>query len=178
MTWQYYALGSAVFAALVSIWAKIGLQGVDSNLATALRTVVILIFAWAMVFASGTHRQIAGLTPRSVFFLVLSETHRQIAEITPRGIFFLVLSGLATGASWLCYFRALQLGPASQVAPVDKLSAALTVVLAAIFLGEALTWRTVTGAALIVIGSLFLLKPADSPPKPQTEAVKSPIARP
>lgn len=138
MQWQFYALFSAIFAALVSVWAKIGLDGVDSNLATAIRTVVILLFAWAIVFVQGTYKQ--------------------IPTISPRAAWFLVFSGLATGVSWLCYFRALQLGQASQVAPFDKLSAAFTVGLAVLFLGETLSWRVAAGAGLIVLGSLLLIK--------------------
>ena len=135
-SWQLWALGSAVFAAITAITAKIGVSGVDSNLATAIRTVVIGLFAWAIAWRIGA----------------LS----QISEIGSRTWLFLVLSGLATGASWLCYFRALQLGPAARVAPVDKLSVVFVIVLAALFLGETLTWRAAVGGACIALGAWIL----------------------
>ena len=137
MSWVGYALLSAVFAAATAILAKIGVQGIPSNLATALRTAVVLIFAWGLVFARGEHRALAGVERRTLVFLALS--------------------GLATGASWLAYFRALQLGPASRVAPIDKASLALTIVLAWLVLGEPMTWRVAAGAALIVAGALLTL---------------------
>ena len=136
MNWFYWALGSAFFAALTAILAKVGVEGVDSNVATALRTTVVVCFTWAIVFFSGVTSDIPQLSGRSVLFLVLS--------------------GLATGASWLCYFRALQLGEASQVAPVDKLSVVLVLLFAALFLGEKMHWPTVLGATLIVGGVVIL----------------------
>jgi len=137
MSWVGYALLSALFAAATAILAKIGVQGIPSNLATALRTGVVLVFAWGLVFARGEHRALAGVGRRTLVFLALS--------------------GLATGASWLAYFRALQLGPASRVAPIDKASLALTIVLAWLVLGEPMTWRVAAGAALIVAGALLTL---------------------
>ncbi|MBS1485352.1 MAG: EamA family transporter [Opitutales bacterium] len=135
--WQTYALLSALFAALTAIFAKIGVRDIDSNLATAIRTLVILFITWGIVFAT------AGV--------------RQIREISSHTLLFLVLSGLATGASWLFYFKALQLGEASKVATVDKLSVVLTMILSFVILGEPLTFKTVLGGALIVAGSLVLL---------------------
>ena len=135
-SWQLWALGSAAFAALTAITAKIGVQNVDSNLATAIRTLVILIFAWAIAWKSNA---LSGLQ-----------------VLAPRAWLFLVLSGLATGASWLCYFRALQLGPASRVAPVDKLSVVFVLILAALFLGEPLGARTIIGGACIALGAWIL----------------------
>ena len=135
-SWQVWALGSAAFAALTAITAKIGVQNVDSNLATAIRTVVILLFAWAIAWKSNA---LSGLQ-----------------VLAPRAWGFLVLSGLATGASWLCYFRALQLGPASRVAPVDKLSVVFVLILAALFLGEPLSGRAILGGACIAIGAWIL----------------------
>lgn len=137
-TWWIFALGSAVFAALTTIFAKIGLQNVNSDLATAIRTVVILVFAWGIVIARG---QTGGL-----------------AQLNPQTILFLTLSGLATGASWLLYFHALQLGNASLVAGVDKLSLVLIVVFSALFLAEPLTWRVVLGAGMITLGTLVLIR--------------------
>ncbi len=136
MNWQLWALGSAIFAAITAITAKIGVSEVDSNLATAIRTVVIGLFAWTIVWRVGA----------------LSE----IGNIGSRTWIFLGISGLATGASWLCYFRALQLGPASRVAPIDKLSVVFVIVLAALFLGEALTWRAALGGGLIALGAWIL----------------------
>lgn len=137
-SWWVFALLSALFAALTAIFAKIGIKGVDSDLATAIRTVVILILAWGIALARGAT---AGLP-----------------QLTGRTWLFLVLSGLATGASWLCYFRALQLGPVSKVAPVDKLSVALALGLAVVFLGETLSWRGALGAGLMLAGTLVLIK--------------------
>lgn len=135
--WWIYALLSAFFAALTAIFAKIGIKGVDTNLATAIRTVVILLLAWAIViFRGGAHA---------------------IGSLTKVNWVFLVLSGCATGLSWICYFKALQLGEVSQVAPVDKLSVAIAIVLAVIFLGEPLTLKTAAGALLIIGGSLVLI---------------------
>ncbi len=135
--WFLFALLSAVFAALVSIWAKIGLDGVNSNLATAIRTVVILIMAWGIVFLSGAHRQLPAISERNWWFLLAS--------------------GLATCISWLCYFKALQLGQASQVAAVDKFSLVLTIILAAVFLHETVSAKTIIGGVLITIGTLCML---------------------
>jgi len=135
MSWMGWALLSALFAGLTAVLAKVGVKDVDSNLATAIRTTVILVFAWAIVLFRGiaVDRPILGKT-----------------------WLFLVLSGLATGVSWLCYFRALQLGEASQVAPVDKLSVVVAMALAALFLGEHLTWRHWVGGLLIVSGAVLL----------------------
>ena len=135
--WWLFALLSALFAALTAIFAKIGLRDVDADLATALRTVVVLL-AWGVVLARGA----AGGLPL----------------LSGRSWGFLLLSGLATGASWLCYFRALQLGPVSKVAPVDKLSLALTLGLAVVFLGENLSWRAALGAGLMVAGTVLLIR--------------------
>lgn len=135
--WRIYALGSAVFASLTAILGKVGVSDIPSNLATFVRTVVILAFTAALLFAR--------------------REWRPPSELDGRSLLFLVLSGLATGASWLCYYRALQLGPASKVAPVDKLSVALTIVLAALFLGESLSWKTLLGGLLIVAGSVVLV---------------------
>ena len=135
MNWIFYALLSAVFAAATAILAKIGIKNVDSNLATAIRAVVILLFAWGIVFAQGTAKQIRSLSQISLLFLILS--------------------GIATGLSWLFYFRALQLGPASRVAPIDKLSLVFTIILAAIFLREKLTVPVVLGTVLMSIGAIL-----------------------
>lgn len=136
MGWFTFALLSAFFAALTAILAKIGVKDVNSNLATAIRTVIILIFAWGIVFFQGSHKQLASISNYTLTFLVLS--------------------GIATGLSWLFYFRALQLGQASQVSPVDKLSLALTVILAVIFLGEKVNASVITGVILMTIGTLLI----------------------
>nr|WP_067059613.1 EamA family transporter [Mucilaginibacter sp. L294] len=135
--WWIYALLSALFAALTAIFAKIGIKGVDTDLATAIRTVVILLIAWAIVLCKGTNQGISGLSK-------LNWT-------------FLVLSGCATGLSWIFYFKALQLGKVSQVAPVDKLSVAIAIILSVVFLGEPLTLKTGMGALLIISGTLVLI---------------------
>ncbi len=135
--WFVFALLSAVFAALTSILAKVGIEGVNSNLATALRTVVVLVMAWGMVF--------------------LTNTQGGIAQIGRKSWLFLILSGLATGASWLCYYRALQLGQASKVVPIDKLSVVITLVLAFVFLHEEFTVKSVIGCILIGAGTLFMV---------------------
>lgn len=135
--WMVFALLSAVFAALTSILAKIGIDGVNSNLATAVRTVVVVIMAWGMVFL--THAQSG------------------IAEITKRSWLFLILSGLATGISWLCYYKALQIGDASKVVPVDKLSVVITLALAFVFLHEEFSARSLIGCALIGAGTLLMV---------------------
>jgi transporter family protein len=136
MNWLSWALLSACFAAATALLAKIGIEHVDSNLATAIRTTVILVFTWAIAI---------GL-----------EKHHGLSSIGRRSWLFLILSGVATGLSWLCYFRALQLGPASAVAPVDKLSVVLVILLAAIFLGERLTLLKLLGGALIAAGAALL----------------------
>jgi transporter family protein len=136
MTWLVWALLSALFAAATAILAKIGVAGIDSNLATAIRTTVVLIFTWSIAIALGRHNAIAAIASRSWLFLILS--------------------GIATGLSWLCYFRALQLGPASAVAPIDKLSVVLVILLAWIFLGEGLTAHKVIGGLLIAGGAATL----------------------
>lgn len=135
--WFVFALLSAVFAALTSILAKIGIEGVNSNLATAVRTVVVVVMAWGMVFL--THAQ------------------NGIADISRKSWLFLILSGLATGASWLCYYHALQIGEASKVVPVDKLSVVITLVLAFVFLHEAFTVKTLAGCILIGAGTLLMV---------------------
>ncbi|MDB5263781.1 MAG: protein of unknown function transrane [Adhaeribacter sp.] len=135
--WWIYALLSAVFASLTAIFAKLGVSSISSNLATAIRTVVILLIAWAVVLAKG-------------------ET-KELATLSRQGLVFLVISGVTTGLSWLFYFKAMQLGKVSQVAPVDKLSVALTIVLSVIFLNEALTIKTAIGAVLIIAGTLVLI---------------------
>ena len=135
--WFVFALLSAVFAALTSILAKIGIDGVNSNLATAIRTVVVVAMAWGMVFL--THAQTG------------------ISAISRKSWLFLILSGLATGASWLCYYRALQLGEASKVVPVDKLSVVLTMVLAFVFLHEEFTAKSVVGCVLIGAGTRLMV---------------------
>lgn len=135
--WFVPALLSAVFAALTSILAKIGIDGVNSNLATAIRTVVVVIMAWGMVF--------------------LTNSQKGIMNISTKSWIFLVLSGLATGASWLCYYKALQVGDASKVVPVDKLSVVITLVLAFIFLHEQFTVKSLIGCVLIGIGTLIMV---------------------
>ena len=135
--WFILALGSAVFAALTSILAKVGIDGVNSNLATAIRTAVVLVMAWGMVF--------------------LTDAQGGIGSISRKSWLFLILSGLATGASWLCYYRALQIGQASKVVPVDKLSVVITLVLAFAFLHEKFTWKSIAGAVLITVGTLLMV---------------------
>lgn len=133
--WLLFAVLSAVFAALTSIFAKIGIDGVNSNLATALRTIVVLAMAWGMVF--------------------LTNSGGGISEISKKSWLFLILSGLATGASWLCYYKALQIGEASKVVPVDKLSVVITMLLAILFLDEKLTVNKLIGCLLIAIGTII-----------------------
>ena len=135
--WAVYALCSAFFAALTSILAKVGIEGVNSNLATAVRTAVVLVMAWLVVFATGTADGVWSIGKKSWLFLVLS--------------------GLATGASWLFYFKALQIGEASKVIPVDKFSVVLGILMAFIFLHEAVTAKTLIGGALIAIGTFVLI---------------------
>jgi transporter family protein len=136
MNWFFWALLSALFAGATAILAKVGVANVNSHLATAIRTTVILVFAWTIALAAAPSREIFTLSKRTWLFLALS--------------------GVATGLSWLCYFRALQLGEASKVAPVDKLSVVFVLVFAALFLGESLTWRTGLGGVLIVAGAVVL----------------------
>ncbi|MGN1231187.1 MAG: EamA family transporter [Anaerotignum sp.] len=135
--WFIFALLSAVFAALTSIFAKIGIDGVNSNLATAIRTVVVVIMAWGMVF--------------------LTNAQSGISAISRKSWIFLILSGLATGASWLCYYRALQIGEASKVVPIDKLSVVITLVLAFVFLHETFTMKSLIGCVLIGMGTLVMV---------------------
>ena len=134
--WFVLALGSSIFAALTSILAKIGIAGVNSNLATAIRTSVVLLLSWGMVFLTGVQGG--------------------IGEISKRSWLFLILSGLATGASWLCYYKAIQIGQVSKVVPIDKLSVVITIVLAALFLQERFTPKSVLGCILIGAGTLVL----------------------
>ncbi len=135
--WMIFAVLSAVFAALTSILAKIGIDGVNSNLATAIRTVVVVIMAWVMVFI----------------------THAQTGfwEISKKSWIFLILSGAATGISWLCYYKALQMGDASKVVPIDKLSVVITLILAFVFLHEEFTFRSLVGCILIGVGTLIMV---------------------
>lgn len=135
--WFVFALLSAVFAALTSILAKVGIDGVNSNLATAIRTVVVVVMAWGMVF--------------------LTNAQSGISEISKKSWLFLVLSGLATGASWLCYYRALQVGEASKVVPIDKLSVVITLILAFAFLHEQFTAKSLIGCILIGAGTLIMV---------------------
>lgn len=135
--WMLFAIGSAVFAALTSILAKIGIDGVNSNLATAIRTLVVVVMAWGMVF--------------------LTNAQGGISEISKKSWLFLILSGLATGASWLCYYRALQMGEASKVVPIDKMSTVITLVLAFVFLHENFTSKSLIGCVLITIGTLVMV---------------------
>ena len=135
--WFVFALLSAIFAALTSVLAKIGIDGVDSNLATAIRTVIVVAMAWLMVF--------------------ITNTQSGIFEISKKSWIFLILSGLATGASWLCYYRALQIGEVSKVVPVDKLSIIITLILAFVFLHEKCTVKSITGCILIAAGTLIMV---------------------
>ncbi|MCL2192827.1 MAG: EamA family transporter [Treponema sp.] len=135
--WVLYALLAAVFAAATSILAKIGLEGINANLGTAIRTAVVLVMAWGIVFGTGVQRG--------------------IPDIVPRSWLFLVLSGLATGASWLFFFRALQIGPVSRVVPIDKASVVITMLMAFIFLGETVDVKTVIGGILITAGTIVLV---------------------
>ena len=135
--WLVFSLLSAIFAALTSILAKVGIEGVNSNLATAIRTVVVVVLAWGMVF--------------------LTNSQNGIVEISKRSWFFLILSGLATGASWLCYYRALQLGDASKGVPIDKLSVVITLVLAFVFLHEQFTTKSLIGCILIGMGTMVMV---------------------
>ncbi|QNM04747.1 EamA family transporter [Qiania dongpingensis] len=135
--WFWFAILSAVFAALTSILAKLGIEGINSNLATAIRTVVVLVMAWGIVFMTGAHQG--------------------ISDISAKSWIFLVLSGLATGLSWICYYRALQLGDASKVVPIDKFSVVISIVLAFVILHEAVTWKAVLGGILITAGTFVMI---------------------
>ena len=135
--WFIFALLSAVFAALTSILAKVGINGVNSNLATAIRTVVVVIMAWGMVFLTNAQNGLFGISRKSWLFLILS--------------------GLATGASWLCYYKALQIGEASKIVPIDKLSVVITLILAFIFLHETFTTKSLIGCILIGVGTLIMV---------------------
>lgn len=136
--WLLFAILSSLFAALTSILAKVGIDGVNSNLATAIRTVVVLIMAWGMVF--------------------LTNAQTGLSAISRKSWVFLILSGLATGASWLCYYKALQIGEVSKVVPIDKLSVVITMVLAFIFLHEKFTPKSIVGCVLIAAGTLLMIK--------------------
>ena len=135
--WLILAIGASIFAALTSILAKVGIENVNSNLATAIRTFVVLIMSWGMVF--------------------LTNAQGGILEISKRSWLFLILSGLATGASWLCYYKALQIADASKVVPIDKLSVVITMILAALILNEQFTPKSIVGCALIAAGTLFMV---------------------
>ena len=135
--WFAFALMSAIFASLTSIFAKIGIEGINSNLATAIRTVVVLAVAWGMVFITGTQNQVANISQKSWIFLILS--------------------GIATGLSWLCYYKALQIGQASKVVPVDKFSIVITMILAFIVLKETVTAKTIIGGIFITIGTFIMI---------------------
>ena len=135
--WIFYAILSALFAAITSIFAKIGISGVNSNLATAIRTIVVLILAWAIVFITGSHREIKNISSKSMLFLILS--------------------GLATGLSWLFYYKAIQMGNVTSVVAIDKLSIIITIVLAFFILNEQLTIKSVVGGILIASGTLFMV---------------------
>ena len=135
--WAIFAILSAIFAALTSILAKIGIEGVNSNLATAVRTIVVVLMAWLMVFITGNQNG--------------------IMDISKKSCLFLILSGLATGASWLCYYKALQLGEVSKVVPIDKLSIVITIILAFIFLGEQITLKTLISCSLIIAGTFVMI---------------------
>ena len=136
MTWRVYALLAAIFAALTAIFAKVGVKGVNSDLATAVRTVVILIIAWGIAFISGGTKG--------------------LMQLSKQNLIFLALSGVATGLSWIFYFKALQLGKVSEVAPIDKLSIVLVLIFSAVFLGETLSPKIIIGASLIIIGAVVI----------------------
>jgi len=136
--WAVFAIVSSVFAAMTSVLAKVGIEGVNSNLATAIRTFVVLLMSWGMVFLTGTQKG--------------------LGQISQKSWLFLILSGLATGASWLCYYKAMQMGEVSKVVPVDKLSVVLTLVMAFIFLHEQITPKSIAGCILIGAGSLLMVR--------------------
>ncbi len=148
--WVLLAFGSAFFAGVTSILAKCGIRKTDSTLATALRTIIVLAFSWVMVFLVGSQSQ--------------------LGQVDSRSLLFLALSGLATGASWLCYFRALQLGNINKVVPIDKSSTVLTIVLAVLLLGESLTWTSGVGILLIAAGTLLMLEKKDVPTTTATDS--------
>lgn len=135
--WVIFAILSAIFAALTSILGKVGIEGVNSNLATAVRTIVVVFMAWFMVFITGAQNE--------------------LMDISKKSWIFLILSGLATGTSWLCYYKALQLGQVSKVAPIDKLSIVITIILAFIFLGEQISLKTLIACSLIAIGTAIMI---------------------
>lgn len=135
--WMLFAILSAIFAALTSILAKVGIEGVNSNLATAIRTVVVVVMAWGIVF--------------------LTNAHKGLSEISKKSWIFLILSGLATGASWLCYYRAMQTGEVSKVTPIDKMSVVITLILAFVFLHEEFTAKSLIGSILITAGTLIMV---------------------
>lgn len=137
MAWWFYAVVAALAASATAILAKVGVKDVPSNLATAIRTVVVLVFAWGVALATREHHALPSLKPRSVLFLVLS--------------------GVATGISWIAYFKALQMAPASRVAPIDKVSLAFTILLAALLLGEQISWKVGAGTALMIAGALLTI---------------------
>lgn len=139
MPWWFYAIISAVAASATAILAKVGVKDVPPNLATAIRTVVILIFAWAIAYATAQHQALRSIRPRSLLFLVLS--------------------GVATGVSWIAYFKALSMAPASRVAPIDKVSLAFTILLAGFILGEEISWKVGFGTALMIAGALLTVAP-------------------
>jgi len=136
--WKYYALLSALFAGLTAILAKLGLKGISGNLATAIRTSVVLFMAWGIVLAAGQWKE--------------------LKTVTKHNLLFLLLSGIATGLSWIFYFKALETGPVSKVAPIDKLSVAIAIGLSVLVLKENIDWKTITGAALIIAGTIVLIK--------------------
>lgn len=135
--WFFYAILSALFAAITSIFAKMGISGINSNLATAIRTIVVLILAWGIVFATGTHKDIKNISNKSMLFLILS--------------------GLATGLSWLFYYKAIQMGQVTNVVAIDKLSIIITIILASFILNEQITVKSVLGGVLIAAGTLFMV---------------------
>lgn len=135
--WIVFAIGSAVFAALTSVLAKVGIESMNSNLATAIRTAVVLILAWGIVFCTGAYTG--------------------VKDISQRSFLFLILSGLATGLSWICYYKAIQMGPVSKVAPIDKFSVVLTILLAFLFLHEKIDVKTIVGGVLITAGTFVLI---------------------
>jgi len=136
--WKYYALLSALFAGITAILAKMGLKDISGNVATAIRTTVVLFIAWGIVFALGQTKEVKSISRTSLLFLVFS--------------------GMATGLSWIFYFKALETGPVSKVAPIDKLSVAIAIGLSVVFLKESVDWKTITGAAFIIVGTLVLIR--------------------
>lgn len=155
--WILLAFASALFAGVTSILAKCGIRKTDSNVATAIRTIVVLLFAWTMVFIVGSQKT--------------------ISQISPKSLLFLILSGLATGASWLCYFRALQLGDVNKVVPIDKSSTVLTILLALIFLGEGITWLKGAAVVLIAVGTFLMIQKKESGGKKARRGSSTPFCR-